>query len=128
MTKFLDSTGLKYVLDKISPTNGDITVILPAAAYTVSSTVMPNLLKGGISVNNQLSNVAKKRFSNLQFYTTSSAGFMIGDDSKYIGSGYYCGNGSDALENSYGVIQAYIFPSGSTPYDITIHNVKGTLS
>lgn len=128
MTKFLDSDGLEYLLERLSPMNGDLTIVVPQAAYTASSSAMKNLIMGGMSVNNQLANVTKKKFSCLQFYTASSAGFVIGNDSKYIGSGYYCGNGADALANSYGTIQAYMFPSNGGSYDMSINNVKGTLS
>lgn len=129
MSKFLDSTGLEYLLSKISPVVGSTTIIVPAVITTATTQdEVKGYIMAGLGLNGQKYTIAKKQFNTIQFYTPSSAGFVKGDDSVYMGCGYYCGNGDSVGANTKGVLQTHIFMPDGTVYNITITYVNGTLS
>lgn len=118
--KVLDYTGLKYVLSKITPTTGSISVTVVDAIITATdATTMKSMLMASLNTFADMSAIAKKQFVILQFQTQSGT---------YVGHGYYCGDGNSTYVNSKGIIQAYIHTSSGTVVDIRINNIKGTLS
>ena len=133
--KFLDSTGFEYFAGKLAPINGKFDIPLPDNIYNINQIAgIRQLTAMGIIASQKLKDIVKRQHCVLQFYTSASSNSMVlGPTSKYMGCGYYVGNGVSALDNSKGVIQAYIFPSqvaqGQSPaFDFKIFNKDGTLT
>lgn len=128
MVKYLDYNGLKQVLGKLTPLNGNSDVVLPSTATTAAdATALKTILKTSLLLNSQLANVSKKQFNVIQFYTSAS-GLVKDDDSVYFGYGYYIGNGSSTVADSMGMIKAYVMGSNSSMLETTVYNNAGTLS
>lgn len=118
--KLLDYTGLKYVLDKITPTTGSISVkVIDIIISTTDASAIKSMLMASLNTFADMSAIAKKQFVILQFQTQSGT---------YVGHGYYCGDGNSTYANSKGIIQAYVHTSSGTVVDIRINNINGTLS
>jgi hypothetical protein len=66
MSKFLDSTGLEYLLNKISPVVGTTTIIVPAVITTATTQdEVKGYIMAGLSLNSQKYTMAKKQFNTI---------------------------------------------------------------